>query len=119
MQRAHEKEGIQDPIMEVVSPVRVNGMASRLGLIPGMSLDLTGNDPEDGLPWDFNTPDKRNKVLDMVLGKKALLVIGSPMCKAFSRLQRWSFKRMRPDKVERMKKEGLRHLEFCMMIYQL
>ena len=90
MHEALRREGIGSTVMEIFSPTRVNGMASRLGIIPGMSLDLTTSDPDDGMPWDFNDPQKRTKALDMVLGKAALLVIGSPMCKAFSRgLQSW------------------------------
>ena len=45
-------------VMEMYSPVRVTGMAERLGLIPGMAMDLTTTDPEDGNPWDFDNKDK-------------------------------------------------------------
>ena len=38
-------------------------------------------------PWFFNDPEKRKKVLDKIVSKQALLVTGSPMCKAYSRLQ--------------------------------
>ena len=119
MHRALKAEGIGDPIMEVFSPPRVNGMAERLGVMPGLSLDLSGMDPDDGQPWDFNDNKKRAKAMDMVLGKRALLVIGSPMCKAFSRLQNWNYKRMDPEKKERMIREGKRHVEFCMMLYKI
>ena len=33
-------------------------MIDKLGLIPGFSLDLSVNDPEDNEPWDFNRQDK-------------------------------------------------------------
>ena len=94
-------------------------MASRLGIMPGLSLDLSGNDPDDGRPWDFNDKRKRDKAMDMVLGKRALLLVGSPMCKAFSRLQNWNFKRMDPEKRNRIIEEGRRHLRFCMMLYKI
>ena len=58
-----------------------------LGLIPGLSLDLTENDV-DGQPWDFNIKEKRDKAKRLISEKKALLVIGSPMCSAFSQIQR-------------------------------
>ena len=48
-------------VTEVYSPPRVTSMAARLGMIPGMSFDLTTVDPDDGKPWDFNDPGKRNK----------------------------------------------------------
>ena len=51
MHKALNREGIQDPVMEIFSPLRVNGMALRLGIMPGLSLDLSGNDPDDGRPW--------------------------------------------------------------------
>ena len=81
-------------ITEVYSPPRVNTMAERLGLIPGMSLDLTTVDPDDGMPWDFNNEDKARKAEDMVRSKRAVLLIGSPMCAAFSTLQVMNFCRM-------------------------
>ncbi len=51
-----ERLGI--PIVEAYSSIRVNGMARRLGMIPGFSLDLTTNDPDDSKPWDFNSKGK-------------------------------------------------------------
>jgi hypothetical protein len=119
MHEALAQEGVGSPVMEIFSPSRVNGMAARLGIVPGMSLDLTTNDPDDGRPWDFSDPNKRKKALDKVLAKEALLVIGSPLCKSFSNLQNWNFKRMDPEKVKRMKKEGMDHLKFCMMLYRI
>ena len=53
IKKMHEvlrKEGIGTPIMEVYSPARVNGLAARMGMVPGLSLDLTTNDPDDGQP---------------------------------------------------------------------
>ena len=119
MHRELAREGIDNLVMEVFSPPRVNGMAERLGIMPGLSLDLTGCDQDDGKPWDFNDRDKRAKAMDMVLGKKALLVIGSPMCKSFSKLMNWNWHRMDADKREEMKREGRRHLKFCMMLYKI
>ena len=68
-------------------------MGEIMGLIPGMSLDLTENDT-DGQPWDFNKEEKREKAMRLVKSKKALLLIGSPMCAAFSQLQNINFSRM-------------------------
>ena len=48
MHEALEQEGIGSAVMEIFSPARVNGMAERLGIMPGMSLDLTGADEDDG-----------------------------------------------------------------------
>ena len=49
-------------VSEVYSAPRVTAMAkrrSRLGIIPGLALDLTVND-ELGKPWDFNDPAQRS-----------------------------------------------------------
>ena len=119
MHEALEREGIGSTVMEIYSPPRVNGMAERLGIIPGLSLDITGCDPDDGKPWDFNDPKKRAKAMDMVLGKRALLVVGSPRCKSFSKLMNWNWSRMSPEKRDAMKREGLNHLKFCMMLYKI
>ena len=107
MEQAPTEEGIGSAIIEIYSPTRVNGMAARAGIVPGLSLHLTTCDPEDGLPWDLNGPNRRKKALDKVLGKEALLLVGSPMCKAFSRLQNMSkHKRAREDIQKDMKERA-------------
>ena len=119
MERALSEEGIGTAIMELYSPTRINGIAAKAGVMPGLSLDLTTTDPDDGLPWDFNNPDKRKKALDKVLGKESLLLVGSPMCKAFSRLQNLNkFKRPR-EEVTADIKEGMTYLQFCCVLYQI
>ena len=64
-------------IHEIYSPVRVNGMASKLGLMPGMSLDLTVED-EEGNAWDFDKAAMREKAEKLIRHDKPLLLIGSP-----------------------------------------
>ena len=80
---------------------------------------MTSVDPEDGMPWDFDNEAKREKTLDMVISNRALLLIGSPMCKALSKLMNWNWKRMGPKKSKKMKNEGVIHLNFCMMLYDI
>ena len=65
--------------------MRINGLASRLGLANGLSLDLTTSDLDDGRPWDFNGKGKHDNPLDTinVIRKQAMLLIGSPMVKSF------------------------------------
>ena len=118
MNAALAKEGFEYSIIEAYSPKRVTGMGELMGLIPGMSLDLTENDV-DGQPWDFNIADKRERAMRLVKSKKALLLIGSPMCAAFSQLQNINFGRMSPIDVERVKKHGTKHLEFCAELYRI
>ena len=82
-------------------------------------MDLTSVDPEDGMPWDFNNEAKCKKALDMVISKRARLLIGFPMCKAFSKLMNWNWERMDPEKNKKMRDEGITHLTFCMMLYDI
>ena len=119
MHEALKKKGIGNAVMEVFSQPRVNGMAERLGIMPGLSLDLTGVDKDDGQPWDFNVKAKRDKAMNIVFGKQALLLIGSPMCESFSKLMNWNWKRMDPAKKEKMIREGKTHLQFCMTLYKI
>ena len=93
MNDALTKEGFSTSIIEVYSPKRVTGMGDMLGLMQGMALDLTNCD-EDGNAWDFTKKAMRDKAEQMIIDKKALLVIGSPMCSAFSRLQAMNWNRI-------------------------
>ena len=43
MNRALEREGIHNPVIEIFSPPRVNGLAYQLGMSPGLSLDNISN----------------------------------------------------------------------------
>merc|ERR1712115_349804 len=101
------------------SQPRVASMAERIGLIAGFSLDLSVNDPEDNMPWDFNIESKRVKAEEMVRSKLSLPLVVSPMCAAFSRLQRWNYPKMHPDKVKELIEYGVRHLEFCMRLCRI
>ena len=101
MNEVLRKEG-KTAIMEVYSPPRVDALARMWGIMPGMSLDLTSVDPEDGMPWDFNIAEKRDKAEDLVARGSAMLIIGSPMCSALSQLQSLNWRRLGPEKVNKM-----------------
>ena len=100
-------------IAEKYSRQRVNKIAQFWGILPGMSLDLTCADEDDGLPWDFSKQSKRDKAEQLIESGKTLLLIGSPMCSAVSQLQKID-KIKAPAEVKKRKiEEGRRHLEFC------
>ena len=84
MQKTLADYGTGHHVTEVYSPPRVTTWASRMKLTPGLAFDLTGLDPEDGRPWDFNDPNKAAKARRWIEDNKPLLLIGSPMCAAFS-----------------------------------
>ena len=67
-------------VSDVRSADRVSALAGRMGLQRGFIIDFTIVDPDDGKPWDFDVPAKREKALHRVLTEKPLLIIGSPMC---------------------------------------
>ena len=113
-----KERDIQSAITEIYSPSRVNGVAGKLRLIPGTSLDLTTTD-ENGDPWDFNVKSMRDKAEKIVRSKGALLLIGSPMCTAFSQLQNINFSRLNPEDVKAVIEYGTTHLEFCMKLYKI
>ena len=55
----------QAHVSEAYSPKRVTGMAEKMGLIPGLAMDLTTCD-QFGNPWDFNFPATRAKAKKIV-----------------------------------------------------
>jgi len=65
------------------------------------------------------TLKRRVKAERLVREKKALLVIGSPMCSAFSQIQNLNFSKMSPMDVKRVVDYGTTHLEFCVKLYQI
>ncbi len=58
-----------------------------LKLIPGFALDLTVADT-DGRLWDFDDVVMRDRVRKRLLDERPMLLVGSPMCTAFSTWQR-------------------------------
>ena len=104
---------VQSHVSEAYSPVRVTGMAEKMGLIPGLAMDLTTCD-EHGNPWDFNVSAMRSKAKSIVKNKAALLLIVSPMCSAFSRLQTFNIKRLGEERMKEMLEMGIKRLNCAM-----
>ena len=51
-------------VSEIFSPPRVTKLLSSMPsskLLPGFAMDLTCIDVDDGLPWDFDIKEKRDK----------------------------------------------------------
>ena len=88
-----------------------------LKILLGFALDLTTND-SDGRAWDFDDEEMRNRALERVRREKPLLLIGSPMCTAFSTWQRIN-NLIRPKfVVDAEKKRAVQHLEFSIELYR-
>eukprot|EP00972_Heterocapsa_arctica_P028471 4187953-Heterocapsa_arctica.AAC.1 len=72
-----------------------------LGIKPGFALDLIILD-EFGNRWDFDVPAQRQRAMEKIRTEKPQLLIGSPMCTAFSCIQALNWGRMAPGQKERM-----------------
>ena len=104
-------------ISEVYPPPRVCSVAQKYGMRPGFSLDLTVLD-SDGTPWDFSKEDKRKRALKLIRKQKPDLLVGSPMCRAFSSLQGLNRARMGEVKYQAMLEHGREHLKFVAELYE-
>ena len=87
LNKAHICAVQRNLVTEVYSPPRVVRFVDKHGLKPGHSTDIKCCD-EQGRPWDLNEHQQRNKLIQLVVQTKPILVIGSPMCTMFSILQK-------------------------------
>ena len=115
MQEQLDRYGAGHHITEIYAPPRVTKWASKMRMAPGLALDLTCNDPDDGLPWDVNNnPNKVTKARRIIQDTKPLLLVGSPICAAVSHMSNIIFSRMSEQDVNDVVEHGTRHLELCM-----
>ncbi len=66
--RRERRQAHKKLVSEMYSPPRVTKLLSTMPdheLAPGFALDLTCIDPDDGAPWDFDVPEKREKARQM------------------------------------------------------
>ncbi len=120
--RRETKRAMKNLISEVYSPPRVTAELKKrkMGrLVPGLALDLTVIDPDDDQPWDFARQDKREKARRLFREQKPLLLIGSPVCTAWSAWQRINkFLCKDQEKMRRLKVQAAVHLEFVVDLYR-
>ncbi len=96
-------------ITEIFSPVRVVAIAEKMGLIGGLSMDLrTG--------WDFTRAADRERCRQYIRRVKFLVVIGSPPCTMFSRLQNlnWGKSEERDAKMHTELKIAKEHIDLLL-----
>ena len=67
-----------------------------------------------GTHGTFNVSAMRSKAKSIVKSKAALLLIVSPMCSAFSRLQTFNIKRLGEERMKEMSEIGIKRLNFAM-----
>ena len=106
-------------IAEFYSPPTIPALAKELpsyGIVPGLALDLTVPD-ENGELWDFSIPSMRTKAEKLLDEQKPTLLVGTPMCTAFSSWQFINDKKRTPKIVETEKKSGRVHLAWMCKLY--
>ena len=103
-------------VTEIYSPPRVTKLAKQYGLQPGVAMDITTCD-DTGQPWDFCCPKQRAKALRLVRQQQPLLLVGSPMCTAWSILQGLNAHRHDPGWLDNLRQQSRVHLEFCTKLY--
>ncbi len=75
------RSAVRRIVSEVYSPPRVTDMLRKMAaceLMPGMAMDLTTVDEDDGKPWDFDDKAKRDKAKEKLREQKPLFLVGSP-----------------------------------------
>ncbi len=106
---------------EVYSPPRVTAAAKllpELKLIPGFALDLTTNDV-DGRAWNFAEKEMRERAMAKLKAEEPQLLVGSPMCTAFSQLQAINVARRDPAIVRRELESAKDHVRWVMKLCAL
>ena len=100
---------------EVFSPARVVKMCEKYGLTGGESFDLrTG--------YDLSDPQVQARVIKYMQKEKPKLVIGSPPCTLFSRLQQLNLHVHGPEWAAEFAKRRIKaaeHISFCLKLFRL
>ena len=103
-------------VCEMFSPERVAAVCGRFGLTPANSMDIKS-------AYDFDTAVDRRKCCDSIIDDEPTLVIGSPLCNMFSRLQELSKYMHRDDKIWMEKfllgmEQATKYVRFCNQVYK-
>ena len=105
--RRERSKAVKAIVAEIYSPPRVTAAAKllpELRLIPGFALDLTTED-SDGRKWDFDEKEMRDRAKQRLADEQPMLLVGSPMCTAFSTWQRINDKLRDPVTVAAERRE--------------
>jgi len=115
------KRSVQRLVAEIYSPPRVTAavkLLPELRCIPGFAFDITTNN-ENGEPWDFDIAENRRRARERVLLDKPMLLVGSPMCTAFSAWQYINNKKRDPTLVAKEYVRAMVHIRFVMELYAI
>jgi hypothetical protein len=106
-------------VVELYSPPRVTrqlGRVHSLHLAAGSTFDLVAD--AHGKVWDFLRADDRERCRRQLAREKPYLVIGSPPCTQYSRLQNLNRGRGDPRELQRKRTEAKVLLDFAVEVYQ-
>ena len=84
--KRERKAAVRAVVSDICSLPRVSSAAKllpELKVIRGFALDLTVAD-SDGRLWDFDDVVMRDRARMRLLNERPMLLVGSPMCTAFS-----------------------------------
>ena len=105
-------------VAELYSPPRVTATLPRLGLAAGSTFDLHAD--EAGVAWDFTKPCDRKRAWERIRAEEPFLVVGSPPCTMFSRLQlNLNANKIGKIEWERRRREAEVLLIFAVAVYAL
>jgi hypothetical protein len=105
-------------VAELYSPPRVTATLPRLGLVAGSTFDLHAD--ESGVVWDFTKARDRKRAWERLRAEEPFLVVGSPPCTMFSRLQlNLNASKMGKVQWERRRREAEVLLIFAVAVYAL
>ena len=105
-------------VSEIYSPPRITAAAKDVRIKSGWALELTTGD-ENGCPWDFNLKRNRDRAKALICESKPMVLVGSPMCTWFSRLQALNKNRYKdPKAAEEMLRNSVGHMQFECELYE-
>ena len=88
-------------------------------MMAGFAFDLATIDEEDGMPWGFSIPTKREKAWRRFTEQKPYMFIGSPACAPFSTWQRPNEAKANDlEAMRRAKIAPIVHLDFVVRMYR-
>ena len=105
-------------VSELYNPNVFCNRAKYFGLRPGYAFDMTQPRESDGQPWDFRRHDHRRDAYFILRKDRPLLLVGSPVCTAFSQIMALNWDKMAPEERGKMIHEGVEHLKFVCSMYK-
>ncbi len=114
-------KAVKKLVSEIYFPPRITDLLKPTRsrhLMAGFALDLTVA-ITDGRLWDVDDVVMRDRARKRLLDERPMLLVGSPMCTAFSTWQRINNKIRDPVTVAGELRTAKQHLEFCVELYRI